>query len=98
MTKPVLPDILNRRDFPGRLPPNTILVDRTTKWGNPFHIGLDGDRATVVWRHKRWLMDQPALLAQIGELMGRHLMCHCAEYYIERGLCHAVILREIANG
>jgi hypothetical protein len=27
-----------------------VRVDRTTSWGNPFVIGRDGDRATVVAR------------------------------------------------
>lgn len=31
-----------------RLPPNTLRVDRATKWGNPFVIGRDGTRAECV--------------------------------------------------
>lgn len=30
------------------MPPNTVKVDRSTKWGNPFIVGLDGDRARCV--------------------------------------------------
>jgi hypothetical protein len=25
-----------------RMPPNTVKVDRTTRWGNPFHTHRDG--------------------------------------------------------
>ena len=25
-----------------RMPPNTVKVDRTTKWGNPFIVGKHG--------------------------------------------------------
>jgi hypothetical protein len=94
----MLPEILNRREFPGRrLPPNTVLVDRTTKWGNPFHIGADGTRQEVVAKHRAWLPQQPELMASIGELKRRNLMCWCAERYVRRGLCHACFLRELAN-
>lgn len=33
-----------------RMPPNTIKVDRTTRWGNPFVVGLHGTREECV----RW--------------------------------------------
>ena len=29
-------------------PPNTVKVDRTTKWGNPFVVGVNGTRAECV--------------------------------------------------
>jgi hypothetical protein len=31
-----------------RLPPNTVKVDRSTKWGNPFVVGQHGTRAECV--------------------------------------------------
>lgn len=31
-----------------RMPPNTVKVDRATRWGNPFVIGVDGDQARCV--------------------------------------------------
>lgn len=85
-------EVLNRRDFPGKLPPNTILVDRKTMWGNPFHVGIDGTRDDVCDLYERWLPQQAELMAKIGTLAGRHLMCHCAP---ER--CHALTLRRFAN-
>ncbi len=30
------------------MPPNTVKVDRATRWGNPFVIGVDGDQARCV--------------------------------------------------
>jgi hypothetical protein len=30
------------------MPPNTVKVDRTTKWGNPFIVGRDGTREECV--------------------------------------------------
>jgi hypothetical protein len=32
-----------------RMPPNTVKVDRTTKWGNPFLVGPQGNAAECVW-------------------------------------------------
>lgn len=34
-----------------KMPPNTIKVDRTTKWGNPCIVGVHGTREQCV----RWL-------------------------------------------
>jgi hypothetical protein len=31
-----------------RIPPGTVKVDRSTRWGNPFVVGRDGDRARCV--------------------------------------------------
>lgn len=33
-----------------RMPPNTIKVDRTTRFGNPFVVGVHGTRAECVSR------------------------------------------------
>ncbi len=33
-----------------RMPPNTVKVDRSTKWGNPFLVGRDGTAAECVRR------------------------------------------------
>ena len=37
-----------RRTKGWRLPPNTVKVDRTTPWGNPFIVGKNGDAAYCV--------------------------------------------------
>lgn len=31
------------------MPPNTVKVDRTTRWGNPFIVGAQGNAATCVY-------------------------------------------------
>ncbi len=39
-------------------------VDRATPWGNPFVLGRDGDRATVIARDRDdYLPRTPGLLA-----------------------------------
>ena len=60
--------------------------------GNPFRIGPDGDRATVIAKHERWLADQHNLLRALDELRGRDLVCFCAPLP-----CHGDLLRRLAN-
>ena len=31
---------------------NTVLIDRRTKWGNPFRVGRDGSREEVIARYR----------------------------------------------
>lgn len=45
--------IVNLRICKGK---DVTKIDRTTQFGNPFHIGRDGNRAQVVSKHKIWLI------------------------------------------
>jgi hypothetical protein len=83
-----------------RMPENTVKVDRTTKWGNPFKLLFPGRHgATVaVNAFRRALADRDhshcALIAdQIGELRGKNLACWCP---LDQP-CHADVLLELAN-
>jgi len=65
-----------------------VRVDRATPWGNPFVLGRDGDRATVIARYRDdFLPSRPDLLARLGELRGKALGCWCAPQ-----ACHADVL------
>jgi hypothetical protein len=64
-------------------------VDRATPLGNPFVIGRDGDRATVIARYRDHLRRRPALLARLEDLRGKALGCWCAPE-----ACHADALIE----
>ena len=65
-----------------------VSFDRATPWGNPFVIGRDGDRATVIARYRDdYLPVRPGLLARLGELRGKALGCWCAPQ-----ACHADVL------
>jgi len=91
-----------------RMPPNTVKVDRTTKWGNPFIVGKDGDRAHCVKLYG-YLMggylcvstanvnEQKAARKYVEQnrkrLVGKNLACWCSL----DGPCHADVLLEIAN-
>lgn len=52
--------VLNKRKT--GVPAGAIYIGRGSKWGNPFRIGPDGDRASVIAKYERWLRDQHHLL------------------------------------
>jgi hypothetical protein len=69
-----------------------VYIGRGSKWGNPFRIGADGDRATVIAKHQSWLRDQHHLLGALDELRGCDLVCFCAPQ-----ACHGDLLLWLAN-
>lgn len=69
-----------------------VYVGRPGPWGNPFEIGVHGDRATVVGRYRAWIEAQPHLLRLARrELHGKSLGCWCAPE-----ACHGDVLAAIA--
>jgi Domain of unknown function (DUF4326) len=74
------------------LPESAVYIGRGSKWGNPFRIGPDGDRAAVIAKHERWLCHQHDLLRALDELRGRDLVCFCAPLR-----CHGDLLLRLAN-
>jgi hypothetical protein len=54
-----------------------VLIARPSKWGNPYIIGVHGDRDDVIALYRRWLWANKGLLAQIAELEGQRLGCYC---------------------
>jgi len=69
-----------------------VYVGRPTKWGNPFHIGRDGDRETVIRRYEEYILENDYLLNCLHELKGKTLSCWCAPLP-----CHADVLVRMAN-
>lgn len=69
-----------------------ILIDRRTKWGNPFIIGKDGDRAEVIEKYRQWVVTQSHLMNSLPELKGKILGCWCSPKP-----CHGDVLVELAN-
>lgn len=69
-----------------------VRIDRRTKWGNPFRIGRDGDRAQVIADHAAWIRTQPQLLASLHELRGKTLACWCHPLP-----CHGHTLAQLAD-
>jgi hypothetical protein len=70
-----------------------VYIGRGSKWGNPFRIGADGDRATVIAKYERYLRTRHDLLRALDELRGKDLVCFCAPQ-----ACHGDLLLRLANG
>ena len=76
-----------------RLPPNTVVVSRPSRWGNPFKAdwpegGKDRDWAVSAFRG--WIYYHPW---DVTPLRGKNLACWCP---LDQP-CHADVLLEIAN-
>lgn len=86
-----MPSVLNK--YKHGIPKGAVYVGRPSKWGNPFAIGKDGDRAAVIAKYREWLGSQPELVAQARvELAGKDLVCFCAPQP-----CHGDVLMSVAN-
>jgi len=101
--RPALPQRVQLKRSAGwKMPANTVKVDRTTRWGNPFTIAECGSAAIAVAQHGRWMrgeigapggVEPPARDALRTALGGRNLACWCAL----NGPCHADLLLMLAN-
>ena len=96
--------IQRRRARGWKMPPNTVCVDRSTKWGNPFVVGRDGTRADCVDLFAKMLnglmclTSGPSIKVQQkyydmvvrdhAELRGKNLACWCPL----SAKCHADVL------
>lgn len=87
--------VLNIHHHGGKVPPGAVNIMRGTRWGNPFVIGRDGDRAEVVEKYRRWLwgkiQNEPGWGQAVRELYGRDLCCCCAP-----AACHGDVLQAAA--
>lgn len=71
-----------------RMPENTVKVDRTTKWGNPWTFENSGNVHPVM----RFACETAPLM-DLSPLRGKNLACWCKP----NAECHADILLELAN-
>lgn len=70
-----------------------ILIDRTTKWGNPFKIP-PYTREESLSLYEDWIQKQDWLLKDIvKELKGKRLGCWCKSKFA----CHGDILAYLAD-
>lgn len=72
--------------------PYDVLIDRTTKWGNPFVVGKDGTRKEVIEKYKKYLTNNKELLKCLSELKGKTLGCWC-----KPAACHGDVLVEMLD-
>lgn len=55
------------------IPLDAIYIGRGSKWGNPFIIGIDGNRNEVCDKFEKQIL--PNL--DVSELIGKDLICFC---------------------
>lgn len=93
------------------MPANTVKVDRTTLFGNPFSVKEHGHDSAVAL-HRAWLTGESlgkglskglrqrrnSVLEALHSLRGKNLACWCPlAKHGERDSCHAALLLELAN-
>ncbi|GAM25513.1 hypothetical protein SAMD00019534_086880, partial [Acytostelium subglobosum LB1] len=75
---------------------NPLIDSRfSDKWGNPFKVGVHGNRNECMKKYRDWIFspEQDALFKLAKkELKGKILACWCAPLN-----CHGYVLAEIAN-
>ena len=67
--------------------PHDVYIGRPSKWGNPFSIGLDGNREEVILKYEAYIRARPDLLKALPELKGKTLGCWCSPHP-----CHGDVL------
>jgi hypothetical protein len=90
------------------MPPNTLKIDRSTKWGNPFRIGLEAVHPVtrrkvrvptaeiaveLFFIHLQTASGARVAAAAQRELRGKNLACWCKS----GDSCHGDVLLQIVN-
>ena len=75
----------------GSAPAGSVAIGRGTRWGNPFIIGEDGDRAVVIAKfhhYAQWRLEREP--QWLEPLRGIDLACYCAPKP-----CHGNVIVEL---
>ena len=76
-----------------KLPPNTKLVCRPSRWGNPYRLG-EHTRGEAIRLYRVWLDDQLKINPHfLDELIGHDIACFCKL----KEECHADVILERLN-
>lgn len=77
------------------MPPNTVYVGRPTKWGNPFRLGVDGDREECISKYEKMLRERTLINNEywLEPLRGKDLACWCP---LDKS-CHAEVILKILS-
>lgn len=86
-----------------KLPPNTVVVSRPSKWGNPFKVTPERSQILAVGAFQTWLTVEGVtagiqdrkqwMLDNLKTLRGKNLACWCKP----GTACHADVLLRLAN-
>jgi len=80
---------IRRKNRYEKLPDNSALVTRVSRWGNPYEIGKDGTREEVIAKYETWLKQKLTENPNFLEpLRGKDLVCVC---HLDE-LCHEDII------
>lgn len=70
-----------------------VAVDRSSPFGNPFHLGKDGGRTEVLAKYREYFYERVEkdedFKRKVLALRGKRLGCWCAPL-----LCHGAIIAE----
>ncbi len=69
-----------------------VYIGRPSKWGNPFTIGVHGNREEVIAKYEEYLLHNDYLLESLHELHNKVLGCWCAP-----AACHGDVLAKYAK-
>ena len=69
-----------------------VYIGRPSKWGNPYVIGRDGDRAEVIRKYEQYLIGNKDLMNSLHELRSKVLGCWCSPQ-----ACHGDVLLKLIN-
>ena len=71
-----------------------VVVARPSKWGCPYPLKDESQRAKVIAKFRDYLKQKPALVKEArSQLRGKNLACWCAA----TKLCHADVWLETVN-
>jgi hypothetical protein len=77
--------------------PYDVYIGRGSKWGNPYsHLPSTlaqykvATREDAIEKYRQWIMKQPELLGNLGELRDKILCCYCSPK-----ICHGDVLIEL---
>ena len=57
--------------------PYQVYIGRGSEWGNPFRIGVDGDRQEVIEMYEYYIRSHPEKMKRLHTLQGKVLGCYC---------------------
>jgi len=72
-----------------------VYIGRSSFFGNPYKIGVDGNREEVIEKYKDWFEDRlkdEIFLMEVLELRGKVLGCYC-----KPEACHGDVIVEFLD-
>ena len=94
-----MPKRIQRQRRKGWRKGNAVIVDRTSRWGNPYKVPPQSPPAVILKAVTDFTIYAEAKLREnprwVDPLKGHDLACTCTENAIA---CHADVLLALANG